>query len=132
MKLASFLSLSSLLAISVFAHADTTYTSASAFAAATTGITTVTFDGIAPAGGFVDEGHSFNIGGAAFSSSNFINLNDAAYYPDTYPGSGQATYNSGGYLLPTEGTTDILTISFALSPPPFQSTRVACSAPLPS
>jgi hypothetical protein len=115
MKFAAILSLSSLFALPALAHADTVYTSASAFAVASTGITTVTFDGIAPAGGFVNEGTSFSIGGANFSSSVYLNLNDAAYYPDNYPTSGLPTYNSGGYLGPTAGTIDILTISFAPS-----------------
>jgi len=97
------------------AHADTIFTLVSAFDAASSGLTTITFDGIAPAGGFVDEGTSFSIGGASFSSTNYINLNGAAYYPDTYPGSGLPTYNSGGYLLPTIDATTELTISFAPS-----------------
>ena len=115
MKRLVMLSLSSLLVLPALAHADTVFTSPSAFAAASTGVTTVNFNGIAPAGGFVNEGTSFTIGGASFSSSNYLNLNDAAYYPVTFPGMGVPTYNSGGYLLPTQDAVDILTISFAPS-----------------
>ncbi len=102
-------------ALPTLAYADTVYTSPSVFAAASTGVTTVTFDGIAPTGGFVNEGTSFSIGAATFVSSVYLNLNDAAYYPDNFPGMGIPTYNSGGYLLPTANAIDILTISFAPS-----------------
>jgi hypothetical protein len=110
--LLSAAALTILAASALAAHADTIFTSVSAFDAASSGLTTVTFDGIAPAGGFANEGTSFNIGGASFSSSTYFNVNDAAYYPDTYPGSGIPTYNSGGYLLSAAG---VLTISFAPS-----------------
>jgi hypothetical protein len=97
---------------SVAAHADTVYTSESAFLAANPGLTTVGFNGIAPANGFVGEGTSFSIGGAQFSSSVYMNLDDANYYPFTYPGSSLPTYDDGGYLLPTGQNQEVLTVSF--------------------
>ena len=60
----------------------------------------------------MDEGTSFSIGGAQFSSSGYMNLDDANYYPFTYPGSSLPTYDDGGYLLPTGPNQEVLTVSF--------------------
>jgi hypothetical protein len=98
--------------VSVAAHADTVYTSESAFLAANPGLTTIGFNGIAPTNGFVNEGTSFSIGGAQFSSSIYMNLDDANYYPFTYPGSNLPTYDDGGYLLPVGSSLEVLTVSF--------------------
>jgi hypothetical protein len=93
----------------VYVHAVTQNLNRGSFDAASSGLTTVTFDGIAPAAGFVDEGTSFSIGGVSFSSTNYINLDAPDYYSSNTP------YNSGGYLLPTSDATTELTISFAPS-----------------
>lgn len=116
MKNSALLSLfCAVLAVPTLAHADTVFTSSSAFAAATTGVTTVTFDGIAPAGSFVNEGTNFTIGGATFNSLNFLNVNAPDYYPVNFPGNGYPTYDSGGYLVTTVNGAEVLTISFAPS-----------------
>jgi hypothetical protein len=104
----SYVPFLALVAISAVAHADTVYTSPAAYAAATTPGTTITFDGIASPGSFVNEPNPVVISGATFSSAtgSAIFVIDPGFYGSSYP---------SGFLNLDYGPTGInqLTISFA-------------------
>ena len=77
--------------------ADTVYTTASAFTTATSGTTTITFNGIAAPGSFVSETSPVTFSGATFSSSSSLYVIDPAYYSFPYTGGG---FLSADYLTP--------------------------------
>jgi hypothetical protein len=84
-------------------RADTVYSSASAFTAATSGTTTITFNGIAAPGTYVNETSPVTFSGATFTSSSDLFVIDPAYYGFPYTGGG---FLSADYLNP-----DVLTVA---------------------
>lgn len=97
-----------LLSVSLVAHAaDTVYTSQSAYNAATTTTTTITFDGIAAPNSFVQEtANPFTLSGSSFSfsSGSAAFIIDPGFYGSSYPG--------GGFLsIDFTTPTDMLTVS---------------------
>lgn len=70
-------------------EADTIYTSASAFAAATSGVTTIGFGGILPAGTSFEDFNPLTVAGNTFSTpiaGVFVNVTTADFYsPSDYP-----------------------------------------------
>jgi PEP-CTERM motif len=88
----------------------TTYTSQSAFSAATSGLTTLTFDGIAPAGGF----NSYGVGplvlsGVTITGNGSMFVIDQSYYGSAYSG--------GGYLNSDYAANGVDEVVFALPAP---------------
>jgi hypothetical protein len=84
------------------ATADTVYTTRSAFTAAAGALTTITFDGIAPAGGFVSYGGGpLTLSGVTFTSNATMFVIDSGYYGSAYP--------NGGYLNADYAGTDVIT-----------------------
>jgi hypothetical protein len=75
------------------------YPDRTAFNAATTGVTTIGFEGIAPADGFTFYGHnSLTLGGATFTAStSLLAVDSATFYAHTFG----TPYNlgSGAFLL---------------------------------
>jgi hypothetical protein len=84
-------------------RADTVYSSVAAYNAATTGSTTINFNGIASPGGYVLEPNGFTLSGATFTSPNNLFILDPAFYRFTYAG--------GGFLNPQNFLPASLTIS---------------------
>ena len=82
-----------LLAVSLTAHADTVYSSASAYAAATGAATnTISFNGIAAPGSYVQENSPFVLSGSTF----YVPATSNSYVID--PGFYGSTYAGGGFL----------------------------------
>ncbi len=84
-------------------RADTVYSSLSAYNAATTGSTTINFNGIAAADSFVFENSPFTLSGATFTSSSNLFIIDPGYYSSSYAG--------GGFLSTDYSNPDTLVIS---------------------
>jgi len=99
------------------AHADTVYTSSSAFAAATYASTTETF-GTTPYGpGYTNvaaPGSPYNDGALTFTvnSNSYINLDNADYYTNN---GGDPTYPDGNYAIIFNDSPDSVTITFPSS-----------------
>lgn len=83
--------------------ADTVYTTLGSFNAATTGTTTVTFNGIASPGGFVNETSPLALGGLTFTTGSTLFVIDPGFYASSYAG--------GGFLNADFSTPDILTVT---------------------
>jgi hypothetical protein len=101
-----------LAALTIPACAETVYTSAADFDAATSGLTTLDFGGIAAPRSFVNEGFDFSIGGVTFVSSNYLNVNSPNYYSVSNP----VAIDAGGLFGPvsipitlSDGFTTVLT-----------------------
>jgi hypothetical protein len=74
------------LAVSGAVAADTVYSSRSAFDAAAGALTTITFDGIAGPGSFVDYGGGpLTLSGVTFTSNATLFVLDPGYYGSSYP-----------------------------------------------
>jgi hypothetical protein len=90
------------LAISSAAVADTVYTSRSAFDAAAGALTTITFDGIAAPGSFVNYGGGpLTLSGATFTTNGTLFVIDPGYYGSAYP--------NGGFLNADYAGVDTIT-----------------------
>jgi len=101
---------------STTAYADTVYTSASSFAAATSGTTTVGFGTTIYSGGYTSLAtptSSGTVGSVTVTSNTpttFVNITNDSYYTPTYP-DGNYINIAGG----TSGVNDILTFVFPSS-----------------
>jgi len=91
------------LAASSIAHADTIYTSESAWAAAVSGITTVNFEGIAPVNSYQAYSGSTVVGGLTFSTDGALFV-----IGDNFYGFGVATLSGQG---PGTSNTDHLSVT---------------------
>jgi hypothetical protein len=83
--------------------ADTVYTSLSSFNAATTGNTTITFNGIAAPGGFVAETSPATFAGATFSTTSSLFVIDPGFYG--------FSYSNGGFLNADFQQPDVITVT---------------------
>ena len=93
--------------VSLGAHADTIYSTAASYAAATTTTSTITFNGIASSGGYVQKANAFVLGGLTFtvSSDSTAFVIDQGYYAPNL-------YTDGGFLsVDGNSTGNVLTIS---------------------
>ncbi len=95
-----------------------TYGSRPAFDTATTGLTTIGFEGIAPPDGFVPFGNagSLTLSGVTFQThiGVYLYVNSSSYYTAT---DGPPGYNldSGDYLLAGSGAPSFLSIALPVS-----------------
>ncbi|HEY2009092.1 MAG TPA: PEP-CTERM sorting domain-containing protein [Rhizomicrobium sp.] len=97
-KVAGFL----LLAAAGSANADTMYSSQTAFNAAISGATTITFNGLAPAGNFVFYGTgSLTLSGVTFTGNDQMYVIDPTFYGSSYPG--------GDFLTSDYASPDVIT-----------------------
>ncbi len=86
------------------AAASTMYTSKSAFQSATSGLTTVDFNGIAAPGSFVFFGTGpLNLSGVTFTGNNQMFVIDPGYYGSPYP--------DGGFLNSDYSSTNTIVVS---------------------
>ena len=83
--------------------ADTVYTSLSSFNAATSGNTTITFNGIAAPGGFVAETSPATFAGATFSTTSSLFVIDPGFYG--------FSYSNGGFLNADFQQPDVITVT---------------------
>lgn len=99
------------LAVSGLASAGTvTYTNQSAFSAATSGLTTLTFDGIAPANSFVSYGTGpLVLSGVSITGNGSMFVIDQGYYGSAYSG--------GGYLNSDYAANGVNELTFVLPGP---------------
>jgi len=103
-----------LFSASLVAHADTVYTSQSAYNAAVNTTATITFNGIAPANSFVQESNPFTLSGSTFTFSpgSSAYIIDPGYYGSSYAGGGFLTVD---YTTPTDTLTVTLPSVTAVS-----------------
>lgn len=91
----------------------TSYTTRAAFDAATTGITTIGFEGIAPADGFVGLGNggSITLSGVTFTAHSgvYLFVNSSTYYAVNDPPA--YDLGSGDYLVAGSGAPAFLSIA---------------------
>ena len=83
--------------------ADTVFTSLSSFNAATSGNTTITFNGIAAPGGFVTEASPATFAGATFSTTSSLFVIDPGFYG--------FSYSNGGFLNADYQQPDVITVT---------------------
>jgi hypothetical protein len=93
----------SLLLVPSQSKADTIYSTLSAYNAATAGNTTITFNGIASPGSYVQQTSPFTLSGATFSSTSSLFIIDPAYYGFSYA--------EGGFLSGDYQTPDVITVT---------------------
>lgn len=87
-----------------------TYSNLAGFQAATTGITTIDFNGIAAAGSFVNYGTGpLSLSGVTFNSNGDMFVIDPGFYGSAYAG--------GGFLNSDYATSGVNTITAALPGP---------------
>ncbi len=81
---------------------DTEYTSLAAFQAATSGLTTITFDGMAPSGGFINVSSGLSLSGVTFNMNGSGFIIDYGYY-------GASSYAGDDFLNSDYAGTDTIT-----------------------
>lgn len=113
-RISASVALACTLSITAHGYADTVYTNASAYAAATAGstATTINFNGIASPNSFVGEPSSFTLSGATFTAVGTPFVIDPGYYGFPYTGGGFLTVD---YNTPTDSVTVTLPSSNELS-----------------
>ena len=109
-RLVMFLTFLLFSSVQVARATTTIYVDRASFSAAASGITTVDFNGIAPAGDFVPygPGGSFTLGGITFSTNanTFLYVVDQGYFPACY-----TTGSGGGVGTAAYGSPSVLNIS---------------------
>jgi hypothetical protein len=78
------------------------FTNLASFQANTNGLTTINFEGLAPAGNFITYTTGLTTGGVNFNANNFLYVVDPAFSPDVYDwGSGSVLQGGAGLTAAT-------------------------------
>jgi hypothetical protein len=77
------------------------FTNLASFQANTTGLTTINFEGLAPAGSFITYPTGLTTGGVNFNAGNFLYIVDPAVSPDYNWGSGSVLQGGAGQAAAT-------------------------------